>query len=178
MEAMAAETAATAATHAEAFWQTPEFWVTVAFVILLALAGRAVLRTITTGLDARAEAIRLRVAEAERLRDEALELLASYQRKQRDAAQEAEGMVARAREEADRLAARAAESLEQSLKRREQLAMDRIAQAEASATQEIRDAAVDIAMEATRRVLTEKLSAEKAESLIDEAIKALPGKLN
>lgn len=162
----------------EAFWVAPEFWVAVAFVILIALAGRAVLRTVNTGLDARAESIRVRVAEAERLRDEALELLASYQRKQRDVAEEAETMAGRAREEADRLAARAAENLEQALKRREQLAMERIAQAEASATHEIRSAAVEVAMEATRRILAEKLSDEKAESLVDDAIKALPTKLH
>lgn len=175
MQAMAAETAGT---HAEAFWAAPEFWVAVAFFILIALAGRAVVRTITTGLDARAESIKVRVAEAERLRDEALELLATYQRKQHDAAQEAEGLVTRAREEASRLAARAAENLEQSLKRREQLAMERIAQAESAATQEIRSAAVDIAMEATRRILADKLSEEKTKSLVDDAIKALPDKLH
>lgn len=175
MQAMAAETAGT---HTEAFWAAPEFWVAIAFVILIALAGRAVLRTITTGLDARAESIRVRVIEAEHLRDEAQELLASYQRKQHDVAQEAERMVARAREEAERLAVHAVENLEQSLKRREQLALDRIAQAEAAATNEIRSAAVDIAMEATRRVLAEKLSDKKTESLIDDAIKALPGKLH
>jgi len=175
MEAMAAEAAGT---HAEAFWAAPEFWVGIAFVILIALAGRAVMRTITTGLDARAESIRMRVAEAEHLRDEAQELLASYQRKQHDAAQEAERLLARAREEADRLAVHAAANLEQSLKRREQLAMDRIAQAETAATHEIRSVAVDVAMEATRRILADKLSDEKTESLIDDAIKALPGKLH
>lgn len=175
MAAMAAETAGT---HAEAFWAAPEFWVAIAFFILIALAGRSVLRTITAGLDARAESIRVRVAEAERLRDEAQELLATYQRKQHDAAQEAESMMARAREEADRLAERAAENLEQSLKRREQLAMERIAQAESAATEEIRGAAVEVAMEATRRILADKLSDEKAEGLIDDAIKALPGKLH
>ena len=175
MQAMAAETAGT---HAESFWAAPEFWVAIAFVILVVLAGKAVVRTVTAGLDARAESIRVRVAEAERLRDEALELLATYQRKQRDAAQEAESLIARAHEEANRLAVRAAENLEQSLKRREQLAMERIAQAEAAATQEIRGAAVDVAMEATRRILADKLSEEKAESLIDDAIKTLPGKLH
>ncbi|WP_316979303.1 F0F1 ATP synthase subunit B family protein [Shumkonia mesophila] len=175
MQAWAAETAGT---KAEAFWATPEFWVAIAFVILVALAGRAVLRLVTTGLDARADAIRARVNEAEKLREEAQELLASYQRKQREAAEETSRLLEHARQEAATLSARAAESLEQSVKRREQLAMERIAQAEATATREIRDAAVDVALEATRRVLAEKLSETKADELIDDAIKGLPGKLH
>lgn len=175
MQAWAAEAAGT---QAESFWMAPEFWVAVAFVILVALAGRAVLRIVTTGLDARADAIRARVNEAEKLREEAQELLASYQRKQRDAAEETARMLERAREESAKLRARAAEGLERSVKRREQLAMERIAQAEATATQEIRDAAVEVALEATRRALADKLSERKADALVDDAIKALPGKLH
>lgn len=175
MQAWAAETAGT---PAEPFWTTPEFWVAVAFIILIALAGRAVLRLVTTGLDARAEAIRERVTEAEKLREEAQELLASYQRKQREAAEETSRLLEHARQEAATLSAQAAQGLELSVKRREQLALERIAQAEAAATREIRDVAVDVALEATRRVLAEKLSDPKADALIDEAIKGLPGKLH
>jgi len=175
---MAAWAAEAAGTQAEPFWAAPEFWVAVAFVILIALSGRAVVRLVTTGLDARAEAIRTRVDEAEKLREEAQELLASYQRKQRDAVEESDRMLERAREEAAKLGAQAARSLEQSVKRREQLAMERIAQAEAEAVREIRDAAADVAIEATRRVLAEKLSERKADALVDDAIKTLPGKLH
>ena len=175
MQAWAAETAGT---PGASFWSTPEFWVAVAFVILVAVAGRAVLRLVTTGLDARADAIRARVNEAEKLREEAQELLASYQRKQREATEETGRLLEQARQEAATLSAQAAHNLEQSVKRREQLAMERIAQAETAATREIRDAAVDVALEATRRVLAEKLSDTKADALIDEAIQGLHGKLH
>ncbi len=173
------ETAAeTAGAQAEAFWVAPEFWVAIAFVILVALAGRKVMRTITAGLDARADAIRHRVEEAERLRDEAQEVLASYQRKQNEAAQEAEQLLERAQQEAERLTERSVQDLERSLKRREQLAMERIAQAESSALDEVRGAAIDVALEATRRILAEKLSEKQADALIDDAIKGIPGKLH
>ena len=163
---------------AESFWVGPEFWVLVAFVILVGLAGRKVVRAITTGLDSRAETIRARVEEAEKLRSDAQELLASYQRKQQDTAKEAEEIVARAREEAARLAERAADDLERSLKRREQLAMDRIAQAETSAVEQVRGLAVNVALEATRRVLSDNLPKNKADGLVDDAIKELPEKLH
>jgi len=109
MQAWAAESAGT---RAEAFWTAPEFWVAVAFVILVVLAGRAVLRIVTAGLDSRADAIRARVNEAEKLREEAQELLASYQRKQREAAEETARLLERAREEAAKLSVQAAKNLE------------------------------------------------------------------
>jgi len=175
MVAMAAEAAGG---HAEAFWATPEFWVLIAFVALLALAGRAVLRTITAGLDARADSIRARVADAERLRDEAQELLAAHQRQRAAAAGETEAIVAHARDEAVRLAERAAKDLERSLKRREQLAMERIAQAEATALHEVQNAAIEVALDATRRILATKLSEAKANALIEDAVRELPTKLH
>lgn len=175
---MVAYAADAAAGGAMSFWETPEFWVLVAFVLLVALAGRKIVRTITAGLDSRAETIRTRVEEAEKLRGDAQELLASYQRKQHDAVKEAEEIVAKAREEAARLAENAAADLDRSLKRREQLAMDRIAQAETSAVEQVRGLAVNVALEATRRVLTDDLPQDKADGLVDAAIKELPEKLH
>ena len=51
-------------------------------------------------------------------------------------------------------------------------------EAEASAAKEVRAAAVDIAMAATRSVLAEKLDAKTAGDMVDAAIKELPDRLN
>jgi hypothetical protein len=83
-------------------------------------------------------------------------LLATYERKQRDALQEAEAMVAHAEEEAKREAAIAAQKLEESIKRREQQALDKIALAEAQAEKEVREAAVEVAVDAAGRVIATK----------------------
>ena len=71
----------------------------------------------------------------------------------------------------------AAVDLEAALKRRERQAMDRIAQAEATALDEIRALAVDVALDATARLLADELSADKSKAMIDDAIKELPDKL-
>ena len=55
--------------------------------------------------------------------------------------------------------------------------MDRIAQAEATALDEIRALAVDVALDATARLLADELSADKSKAMIDDAIKELPDKL-
>ena len=161
-----------------AFYTDPTFWVLVGFLILIGLAGKSIYRVATLALDDRAESIRNQIDEARQLREEAQELLASYQRKQREAAEEAKAITEHAKTEAERLAAKAEADLEASLKRREQQATDRIARAEAEAIEEIRVLAADLAVEAARRLLAEEASGKKADALVDAAIKELPDKLH
>jgi F-type H+-transporting ATPase subunit b len=156
----------------------PTFWVLVSFVIFVALVWKPGSKAVAQMLDDRAEKIRSDIEKAARLREEAQALFAEYQKKQRDALKDAEAIVAAARAEAKALSKQAASDLETSLKRREQLALQRIAQAEAQATADVRAAAVDLAMAATRKILTEKLDAGRQDALVDAAIKELPGKLN
>lgn len=157
---------------------TPEFWVLVAFVIFVALVWKPGAKAVAQMLDDRSEKIRSDLAKAAKLREEAQALFAEYQQKQRDALKEAAAIVASAKAEAERLSAQAAADLETALKRREQLALQRIAQAEQQATADVRAAAVDLAMAATRKLLTEKIDTARHEALIEGAIKELPGKLN
>ncbi len=178
MQAWAAETAEHAAKGTEAFYATAEFWVAVGLVLILAAVGRTAFRVIALALDDRAEKIKNQIDEATRLAEEAKQLLASYERKKHDAAAEAEAIIEHARQEADRLAERTADDLERALKRREQMAMDRIAQAEVSAIADVRNQAVDVAMQAARQLLTEQVKGKSADALIGAAIKELPEKLH
>lgn len=179
MMAWAAADPSAAAEHAhEPFYLTGEFWVAIGFILFVILVGRTAYRVVTAALDERAQRIKDQVEEATRLAEEAQQLLATYERKQRDAAAEAETVVEMARREADRLADQAAKDLERSLQRREALALERIAQAESSAVAEVRAKATEIALEATRRLLVERVSGARAGALIDAAIKELPKRLN
>jgi F-type H+-transporting ATPase subunit b len=150
--------------------RNPEFWVLVAFVLLVILAWRPVGRQLATMLDARSEQIRRELDEAAKLRAEAQGLLDDYKKRHAEAVQTAAGIVAHARSEAARIADEGAKALEDSLKRREQMAMQRIAQAESQAVAEIRDAAVEVAVAATRRLVAEKLDDARGDALIDAAI--------
>ncbi|MDJ0893645.1 MAG: F0F1 ATP synthase subunit B [Alphaproteobacteria bacterium] len=157
---------------------TPEFWVFVAFVIFVGAIAKPVWKALTTSLDDRSAAIQAELDEAQKLREEAQHLLAEYQRKQRDAVGEAEAIIQHAQEEAERFTAKAGEDLQAALARREQQAKDRIAHAEAQATAEVRSAAVDLAVAAAGKLLTEQLDAQKSDELVDAAIKELPDKLH
>jgi F-type H+-transporting ATPase subunit b len=175
--AQAAETAADSAAE-PGFFANPESWVAITWLIVVVLLARPVSKAIIKGLDGRRDKIRDRLAEAEKLRDEAQELLAAYQKKQREALAEASAIIAQAKAEAARLTAQASSDLDELVMRREQQAMERIRQAEAEATREVRNMAVEIAVAATRGLIVETLTKDKAAELVDSAIKDLPNLLH
>lgn len=157
---------------------TPELWVAVGFVILVIAIARPLAKAFTAGLDARTQRIRESLDEATRLREEAQHMLAEYQRKQRDATKEVEALIAHARDEAERNTREANAKLEIALRRREQMAMDKIAQAEAEALNQVRNLTVDIAIAATRDLITQRLDQAGAARLVNDAIAELPRKLH
>ncbi len=110
-------------------FQDPTFWVAVGFLILVGLVAGFARKPIVTMIDSRIAGIRENLDQAASLREDAQQLLAEYQRKQRDAVKETEEMVTHAKTEAERLSKEGAEKLEEALKRREQLAIEKIAQA-------------------------------------------------
>jgi F-type H+-transporting ATPase subunit b len=159
--------------------QMAEFWVAVAFVaFLLILAYYKVPALIARVLDDRAAAIRKELDEARRLREEAQSLLADYQKKHRNAGQEAEAIVEQARREAEAFAAETRKSLAETVERRRKQAEDKIARAEAQAVEDVRAAAVDMAIAAAEKILREKAAGAGGAALIDESIKTLKGRLN
>jgi len=157
--------------------QDPTFWTAVAFVIFVALLFRPVKKALLGALDGRIEQIRAEVEEAQRLREEAQTLLASYQRKQREAAQEAEEIVKQARAEAELHRKETETAMADLLKRQEAAAVEKIAHAEAAAVQEVRDIAIDLAIAATQKILAEKVTGGLSDKLVDKAIAELPQKL-
>ncbi len=159
-------------------FSSPEFWVAVAFFVFVGALFRPGGRIVTGALDARAERIRAQLDEAQRLREEAQHLLAEYQRKQRQAIQDAEAILNQARATAERHREDSVTELEQALERRERQAMDRIAQAEAEALAEVRGIAVVVSVEATRKLLAKSIDDAKADQLIDAAIAELPDKVH
>jgi|SRR4051794_20996750 F-type H+-transporting ATPase subunit b len=159
--------------------QMAEFWVAVAFgVFVLILLYYRVPNLVAKSLDDRAEAIRKELDEARRLREEAQTLLADYQKRHRNVGQEADAIVEQARREAEAFAHETRVSLKDTLERRTKQAEDKIARAETQAVDEVRAAAIDVAMAAAERILREKTAGSSGASLIDQSIRDLKGRLN
>jgi F-type H+-transporting ATPase subunit b len=156
----------------------PELAVAIAFVIAIVLVSKRVWQVLAGMLDERAVKIKAELDEAQKLKDDAQKMLGQFQRKQRDAMQEAEAIIAHAREEAARFAERSKRELEATIERRQHLAEEKIALAEAKAIAEVRNTAVDIAMGAARQVIAERLGDSQGQALVDQAIAELPQRLN
>lgn len=156
-----------------------EFWVLIAFLLFFGIVYYAgVPGKLTAALDTRADAIRRELDEARRLREEAQALLADYQKKSREAADDAKSIVDQARREAEALAAETQKQLADMVARRSRMAEDKIARAEAQAMAEVRGSAVDAAMKAAEKILAAKVTGAKADALIKQSLTDIKGKLN
>ena len=166
------------AAQAGSVLNNPTLWVAISFFIFIALIAKPAWKFVTGALDKKIDDIRDKIEEATKLREEAQDMLAAHKRKIADAEKEVDEIINQARDEAQALKAKLTEELEASLQRREKLALDRIAQAEADAAEDVRALTTDIALAAARGLLADAVRDDKADALINDAIKELPEKLN
>jgi F-type H+-transporting ATPase subunit b len=155
-----------------------EFWIAVAFVAFVIVLYRFAAKRIGGALDQRGQGIKRELEEAQRLREEAHALLAKHQHESNEAAAQAKAIIAQAEAEAGRLRTEAEREIETALKRREQLALDKIAQAEAAAVAEVRDTAVTVAIAAARQLVAGGLTEARRDQIVDQAIAELGKKLH
>ena len=157
----------------------PEFWVAVAFVILMALfAYLGIHRTPLKALDHRGERIKAELDDARRLKEEAAKLLAEYKTKRASAEREAEEIIANARAEAERIATEAKAKMEDFVVRRTKTAESKIALAEAQALADVRAAAADAAVTAASTILSQSVKGSVADDLLTKGIAEVRAKLN
>ena len=156
-----------------------EVWVTLAFILFLSGLGYiGVHKMLAKSLDDRAGRIKSELDEARKLRDEAAQLLADYQRKRQEAEGEAQEIVAGAKAEAERMAVEAKAKIEDFVARRTKMAETKIAQAEAQAAADVRSAAAEAAIAAAERILTAETKGQLAGELIAKGIEDVRKKLN
>lgn len=154
-------------------------WATIALVIFIALCIYLKVPGMVSGaLDKRAERIRNELEEAKRLREEAQALLAEYQKKRKQAEQEAAEIVEIAKREAVALADEAKRKTEDYVARRTTMAEQKIAQAERDAVSEVRARAVDLAVEAARKVLGDKTDSKADADLFKKSVEEVKARLN
>ncbi|MEI7804680.1 MAG: ATP F0F1 synthase subunit B [Hyphomicrobiales bacterium] len=157
----------------------PEVWVAIAFMIFCGgLIYLGVHKVVIGALDKRGERIKSELDEASRLKDEAMKLLADYQRKRKEAEGEAQAIIAGAKAEAERLAIEAKAKVEDFVARRTKMAETKIAQAEAQAMTDVRAAAAEAAVAAAEKILTQTAKGQVAGDLLAKGIEDVRKKLN
>ena len=156
-----------------------EFWVAVSFFIFLGvLVYFGVHKKVTDALDHRRDRIKAELDEARRLREEAQNLLAHYQQKQKDAEGEAAAILTNAKADAERMAVEAEAKMNEFVARRTKMAESKIAMAEAQALADVRAAAADAAVTAAERILKDAAKGKVAEDLLASGIEDVKNKLN
>ena len=157
----------------------PEFWVAVAFVILMVVfAWLGVHRTVLTALDHRSERIKAELDDARRLKEEAAQLLEQYKTRRASAEREAEEIISGARAEAERIAAEAKTKMEDFVARRTKTAESKIALAEAQAVADVRSAAANAAVAAASTILSQSVKGSVADDLLAKGIAEVKARLN
>ncbi|MBK9083483.1 MAG: ATP F0F1 synthase subunit B [Rhizobiales bacterium] len=156
-----------------------EFWVLVGFVgFVLVLLWVGAPGMITKALDARIDKVKTELAEAERLRQEAADVLADYKRKAVEAEKDAAAIVEQAKAEAAMIAKEAESRMQEFVARRTKQAEQKISMAEAQATSEVRAAAADAAARAAERVLSQDVKGAAASDLLAKSIAEMKQRLN
>lgn len=156
-----------------------DFIVTLAFLLFVGILVYYRVPQLVGGLlDKRAEGIRNDLAEARRLREEAQEIYASYERRQREVKTQAADIVANAKREATHEAEKAKRALQVSIERRLKAAEDQIAGAEGDAIRAVRDRAVQTAIAAASEILGKQANAAQRSAGIDKAIDDVARRLN
>lgn len=156
-----------------------DFVVLIGFLLFLAIIFYFNVPAMLGGmLDKRAEGIKADLDEARALREEAQSLLASYERKSREVADQAERIVAQAKADAEAAAAQARADLEKSIARRLAAAEDQIVSAEDKAVRSVRNRAVEVAVAAAAETLAKSLGASQANGFIDDAIAQVERRLH
>ncbi|MFO0388796.1 MAG: F0F1 ATP synthase subunit B [Alphaproteobacteria bacterium] len=156
----------------------PTFWVAVSFIGFVLLSFKKIKAILLKTLDDRTANIRIELDTARKLRDEAEAILADYRRKQAEYMQEAEQMLVKARADADAYRINAEKDLKTSMEARTQQALDKIAQEESKAIQDVRNHVVDIALAAARSILIEHVSKLPQDELVKLVVSDIERKIH
>ena len=145
-------------------------WTLLVFLFTMYVLSKVAFPRIQEALDKRANAIRESIEQAEKTREEADGILQEYRARLREAREQADEIVARARKAAD---AAKSQAVEEGREKREELlaAARRDIEAETRRSLErIRKEVADLTVLTTEKVTRKSLTGEDQRRLIDEAL--------
>ena len=153
--------------------QDPSFWVAVSFVLFVGGFGRLLLRKLAGVLDAHRTAVRDELDSAAALHAEAQSLRERYTDEAAAAEKTAGEIRARAQEAAGQIAADGDVRLQAHLSRMRARAAEEIARSEEAARQMYRERVADLVLEASTRLLRERINADMQVALIQQTVDGL-----
>jgi F-type H+-transporting ATPase subunit b len=154
-------------------------FVALGFAIFLGILGYFGVHKLLLGmLDARAAKVQDQLNQAAALRREAEALLKEYDAKRAAAEKDAAQIVEDAKAEAARIRAENEAKLADFVARRTKMAEQKIAQAEATASADVRAAAAEAAVKAAETILRGQSKGKVADDLIAAGLRDVQARLN
>ena len=148
-------------------------WVALGFAIFVILVWKKAGAALREMLDARADKIRNELEQAEALRKEAKAQLDSFKSLKKEAEEEAKAIIANANSAAKRIRENASAKAEENIARREAQAAEKIKASETAMVNEIKAKTAQLAVQAAREIITDKLDEKTALKLIDQSVEQI-----
>ncbi|MGN0914549.1 MAG: hypothetical protein ACI4OW_06620 [Alphaproteobacteria bacterium] len=152
------------------FYHNPEFWVGLAFILVVLCLAKPVGKIVHAMLTKRIDNITNRIHEAANLQDDAQKLLSEYEKKFKNAQAEADAILEKSQKEIEFLKKENMAKLEKEMKIKEKEAADRLESSKEKATQEITALASNLTIKAIKTAVTAKLDEKTKDRLIDDSI--------
>ena len=153
-------------------------WVAFSFLIFVAIAVKFAGKAVIGGLDKKIAEIKAEIETAQRLKQEAQDMLADFQNKHRDAEKNALDIIEQAKASALAVQKQAEYELNETMERREAQLADRLQRIEEKAIADIQNHAADLAMKATREIVEKTLDDKAGSKLVDQTISSVAKYLN
>jgi len=147
------------------------FWVTISFFIFLGiLIYFKIPQKIKGSLEQNILNIKNEIAEAEKLKEDAKNILAEHERKISNSKNEVKEMINQANEEAEKNIIKTNEVFHNFMENRKKNAEERIRQLKNQAEKDIKNASVKIAIESVEKLIKNSLDKSKLDKIYSSSI--------
>ena len=147
------------------------FWVTISFLIFLGiLIYFKIPQKITETLEQNISNIKNQIIEAEKLKEDAKNILTEHEKKISNSKNEVMEMINLANEEAEKNIIRANNEFHNLMENRKKNAEERIRQLKSQAVKDIKNASVKIAIESVEKLIKNSLDKSKLDKIYTSSI--------
>ena len=147
------------------------FWVTISFFIFLGiLIYFKIPQKIKETLEQNILNIKNQLTEAEKLREDAKNILAEHEKKISNSKKEVKDMIDKANEDAEKNIIRTNEEFHKLMENRKKGAEDRISQLKNQAVKDIKNASVKIAIESVEKLIKNSIDKSKLDKIYSSSI--------
>lgn len=160
------------------FLNNATVWVGVSFVIFILLVLKPISKMLSDNLDLRIKLIKEKINEAEKLKNEAENILSDYKSKKNKLEVEIKKMLKDAEDESSEIEKKISLELAETIKRREESYNQRLEQNKIKIQKELSNEILQAAVEVTRKRIKNDLSEHKNNLLMENSLDNIKIKLN